>query len=352
MIATMAMNIVALRDALVRYDAWLAARPNISEAMCWTVAVSGDSAQEAMDCFSADWSQSAPVTFEELVDMTFAETREESSRPHFGWLVTTGSHVALLEINGFGGSTVESLRAWSHRYPRVAGMFWNVNSVNRLSIGHGDQVETFEMVGGDDDAITSGPMIGMYSPMLSGEVSWAAGLAIVEAETDLRLDDRIVAHSWPVVHFAGRELSPRLPRMRIAHDDVVLAMALMNAVPDRLMVAMTVTAEAVVDASALGNEPGAALAVSTIGRGASLRPLPRGTTDELLDLLGRLWMDMENSPHRPGDPHDPAFQRYQAAATLESFTDPRKRDDGWLHAKFALADGWEQFRDQLLEILA
>jgi hypothetical protein len=109
-------------------------------------------------------------------------------------------------------------------------------------------------------------------------------------------------------------------------------------------------AAATVDATALGDEPDVADALAAIRSGRQF--VRDGEETERFRQLGyRLQAERDRSPFKAGDPADPAWRRYQSWAALSSFATGIRFDDGWLHVRNALDDGWPVVQDQIIAML-
>jgi hypothetical protein len=337
-------------DAVERYASWINSRPDLTDAVCWTVARTAQPGSTAMRLLSPEWVIGDQIGLDELADLSLSEPDTTSGREHRGWLVETGTHVAVLELNGFGGSILANVRAWSISFAATAGMFWNVNSVNQLLVGWHGEPETYEMLIGEptDDL---GPVLGRYQTSLDNERDpWATGLAIVEAETGLALDEAILDRRWPLVEFASRKVAPEPPSGAGADISAHFALALQAADPAAVVDAQALATAATVDATALANEPGIAAALAAIRSG---RLLAQDDEDgqTFRELAYRLTAEMQNSPFKAGDPANPAWRRYQSYAALSSFATGIRFDDGWLHVRNALGDTWPPMREQIMAML-
>jgi hypothetical protein len=339
-----------LNDAVGRYAGWLDSRPDLTDALCWTVARTDQPGEAAMRLLSPDWSIGDRVDLDGLAELSFEDADAPGDREHRGWLIETGSHVGVLELNGFGGSVVASVRAWSISFPATAGMFWNVNSVNQLIVARRGEPEIYEMlIGEPTDGL--GPILGRYRALLDDESQpWASGLAIVEAETGLALDHAVLDGHWPVVEFASRLIAPEPPSGPGADGGARFALALERADPAVVVEALAFGAAATVDATALGDEPAVADALAAIRSGRQF--VRDGEETERFRQLGyRLRAEIDRSPFKAGDPADPAWRRYQSWAALSSFATGIRFDDGWLHVRNALDDGWPVVQDQIIAML-
>ncbi|MDT5068608.1 MAG: hypothetical protein QOK02_4763 [Mycobacterium sp.] len=339
-----------LNDAVGRYAGWLESRPDLTDALCWTAARTDEPGAAAMRLLSPDWSVGDRVELDGLAGLSFEDPDAPSAREHRGWLVETGTHVGVLELNGFGGSVLDNVRAWSITFPATAGMFWNVNSVNQLIVGRRSEPEIYEMLIGEPTD-TLGPVLGGYRALLDDETQpWATGLAIVEAETGLALDEAVLDGRWPIVEFASRLVAPEPPSGPGADGGARFALALKRADPTAVGEAQAFGAAATVDATALGDEPAVASALTAIRSG---RQLIRDAdeTEQFRQLGYRLQEERDRSPFKAGDPADPAWRRYQSWAALSSFATGIRFDDGWLHVRNALDDAWPVVRDQMVAML-
>lgn len=339
-----------LNDAVGRYAGWLDSRPDLTDALCWTVARTDQSGQAAMRLLSPDWSIGDRADLDGLAELSSEDVDAPREREHRGWLIETGSHVAVLELTGFGGSILDNVRAWSISFPATAGMFWNVNSVNQLMVARHGEPELYEMlIGEPTDGL--GRILGRYRALLDDESHpWASGLAIVEAETGLALDHAVLDGQWPVVEFASRLTAPAPPSGPGADGGARFALALERADPAVVAEAQAFAAAASVDATALGDEPAVADALAAIRSG---RQFVRDAeeTERFLQLGYRLTEERDRSPFKAGDPADPGWRRYQSYAALSSFAMGIRFGDGWLHVRNALDDGWPAVRDQLIAML-
>jgi hypothetical protein len=303
-----------------------------------------------MHLLSPDWVVRDQVGLDELADLSIREPDARSGREHRGWLIHSGNHVAVFELNGFGGSVVANVRAWSISFAATAGMFWNVNGVNQLLVGRRGEPETYEMLIGEP-ADDLGPILGRYRTSLDNDSDpWATGLAIVEAETGLALDDAILDGRWPVVEFTSRQVAPEPPSGPGADISAHFALALEAAEPATVVKAQALAAAAAVDATALGNEPGVAAAMAAI-RAGRLLASDDDDVERFRELAFRLTAEMQNSAFKAGDPADPAWRRYQSYAAVSSFATGVRSDDGWLHVSNALGDTWPLIREQIMTML-
>ncbi|XVV16932.1 DUF6461 domain-containing protein [Actinoplanes sp. CA-131856] len=118
-------------------------RSRLSVAATITV-VTGATVEEALRAFGADPEQPVPID---------AIVRDLSLRGAIDpWVIAldAGDAVILVEDNGYRGANPGVLAAASAG-GRAASMFWNVNSLTRLSFAeHGDLLASFEPWGGEE----------------------------------------------------------------------------------------------------------------------------------------------------------------------------------------------------------
>lgn len=348
-----------IAQSISRYVSWLAAHESLGMALCWTAVRTDADASLLMDLLSPDWVREDAV---DLAQLEASSDTDESVREHTGWLISTGEHVALLEVNGFGGSCRAGLRACAEQVASLAGIFWNVNLVNQLAVARNGQLATAELWA-EAEITDDSPLIARYQPFLTPETDLRAfGLAVVETETGLRLDDDVVAGKWPLVRFAARQEAAEAQSARGSADES-LYRALVAATDAKFIAAKAFAADYAARSTGLDHEPAVQAAIAAIRAGQQ-----PGHDSELTRDLGRLGMrlqqEVQDSPFKPGDLNDPALRRLQALTVVEWMSRMQRHyedadedfdltehlQEVWQHVIWSVGDSWPVLRQQLVDL--
>jgi hypothetical protein len=178
-----------MTDADVAYYRDLLDGPwqGLTEAACLTYA-RGIDEDALISAFGGDPAEAPPRSLEdvgeELMDYHYSEV------PNVLALTSVGEWLIGLEINGFQGSRPEVLRAASADGTAVS-VFWNVNADNSFQYAtHGrtqvgfDLGQPADQYGAEPGALDE-HLTGL--PLDYGPDAWAAGLALAERVTKVRL---------------------------------------------------------------------------------------------------------------------------------------------------------------------
>ena len=344
-----------------RYSSLLAAHEGLGVAMSWAAARTDANASSIMDLISPDWVRQGVGGLAHLEERSYDD---DSGREHVGWLIGTGEQVGLFEVNGFGGSQEAGLRAWARGVPVLAGIFWDVNLANQLAIARDGQFVSAELWA-EGHIAGKGAAIARYESSFTPETDLRAfGLAVVESETGLRLDDDLLRRQWPIVRFAAREGVGRRPSRTARVSDEVLYAALVAAPESRFIEAKVLSADYAARSTGLDGEPVVQEVIQAIRAGQE--PAHNSEVAQNLHLLrARLDQEAQASPFEPGDLDDPARRRLQAYTVLnwmprvqryyddaEDDFDVAEHIQGvWQHVVWAVGESWPTLRNQLIELV-
>lgn len=349
-----------LRQAESRYAGWLADNESIGVALCWTVSHKPADVS-VMDLLSADWASEGVV---DLLGLSEASFDDGGGREHVGWLLDTDTHIAVLELNGFGGSLQPGLQAWGRAVDSLSGMFWNVNLDNQVAIARDGRLSTAvlepEPFTDEDSLITP------YAPLVTSETDVRAfGLALVETETGLRLDDELLTRRWPLVRFSAREDDALGGGTSDDRLNAMLYASLVAASDARFREAKMLSAQFVANSTGIDGDLTVQEAIEWNRTGQEL-PHDSRLSQQLNDLCLRTHNELSKNWHRTRDVNDLTWRRMQAAGVVERMTRVQQRyeegghpydvdvegmQDVWQHVEWVAGESWPALRQQLINIV-
>lgn len=336
----MSGDAASLDRTIERYESLLDSDPGLWDAAAWTVVRGAADVTTLLDALATEWQVGNSADLAALLDQRDLDIDNASGRDS-AWLIDTGSGFALFEPNGAGPACLPGLRKLASLSNVVASMYWNINSVNRLTLGRRGQLSSFEMLA--DDELPDASAFRPYQAILENDDRpWSTGLAIVEAETGARLDRIVGAAPWPIVKFSPR-LKEALPTVEGDDSDEKFFTKLRGAQVELRREITVAALRAALEAAELLDQQ--------VPRD-SLRDLADNTTSGELQramtvYCSSLSMQVGNGPY---DSSNPRWKQYQAALSLWSFVSPPDRiysEDGWTHVCNALGDSWLSLRRQL-----
>lgn len=357
-------NVASFRLAESRYAAWLADNEGLGIGLCWSVSRSAADVS-VLNLLSSDCVSEGDVDLGGLDESSFDDG---SSREHVGWLIDTGSHVAVLELNGFGGSLRPGLQAWSAQARSLSGMFWNVELDNQVAVARDGRLATTDV--GSDSIDEVDELLNGYLRLVTPETDIRAfGLTVVETETGLRLDDELLSRRWPLVRFAAREDAPSGAGTTIDRLDAALYAALVAASDGEFREAKMLSCRLVAEATGLASDPIVQKAIEWNRTGQELGHDSR-LSRQLLSLYYDMSQQVDPNWHRTANYDDLAWRRMHAAGVIERMTRVLQRydseyDDGdevdvvdaegmqdvWQHVGWAAGQSWPTLRQQLMNIV-